>query len=575
MRGASTEPKTDRTRSSADDAALWRRFRGIPGEDVKAGALQRLKLSVNVPDGFGIHLRNLLAPDIDRGEALLRDVWRIGMERIEADPGAGPWKTVLPSKHFADRLHRFDWLIDLFAQAPAGADRARLLTDSWIEAFGKFNGFAWRIGPTANRLWNWMRCGAALFDEGEEGARQARLVSLMRQIRHIESMIDGSPDPEARWHGACLLVARSVCLNNGKGLEADLARLEAECSAQILPDGCHIARSPARLLRAFLDLHTIRDVLERAERPVPDFLTLWLPRMGAMLNFFQTPDGALNVFNDGDEARPEAVVQALDMLETPPRRFTYAPKSGFQKLEKSGLRLVLDCGQAPPRPFADYAHAGALGFELSDGPARIITSCGSSPEVNVDWQAAVRRTGAHSTLVLGGRDSALFEPNDQTRLLMPIGPEGISAKRLEENDEIWLDAQHGGYKKPYGLLHRRRLFMAGDGSRLTGEDSLVRPVSQGEADDRKFISFEIRFHLHPTVTAMVASDSIRLVCDNGAVWKFKTSHAGTRLERTIYLARGVVERPEQIVMAGMADPNSEGREPPNCIRWAFLRERSA
>ncbi|HAE94904.1 MAG TPA: heparinase, partial [Hyphomonas atlantica] len=135
--------------------------------------------------------------------------------------------------------------------------------------------------------------------------------------------------------------------------------------------------------------------------------------------------------------------------------------------------------------------------------------------------------------------------------------------------------QHGGYKAACGLLHRRRLFMSGDGKRLTGEDSLVRPVSQPPADDRKFIGFEIRFHLHPTVTAIMGKDAIRLVCDDGAVWKFKTSHEGARLERTVYLARGVVERPEQIVMAGFADPNGDGQQPPNCIRWAFLKERSA
>jgi hypothetical protein len=56
------------------------------------------------------------------------------------------------------------------------------------------------------------------------------------------------------------------------------------------------------------------------------------------------------------------------------------------------------------------------------------------------------------------------------------------------------------------------------------------------------------------------------------VWRFKTSHVGTRLEKTVYLSRGVVEQPEQIVMAGMADPTSDGSEPPNCVRWAILKE---
>jgi uncharacterized heparinase superfamily protein len=562
-------------RSGADDAALWRRFRGAPGEDAKINIVQRLKQTGPVPQSFTLHLANIIPPDTLRGEALMRGVWRIGMTRMTLEPSQSPWSVPMPSKHVADRLHRFAWLPDLFSQGEDGAARARAHVDSWIEIHGRFNGFAWRIDPTAARLWHWLRCGEDLFEEGSEPARQARLDCLLRQLHYLEDQADAAPDPKSRWLSAIVLVAGAICFNNRPALGLALERLDAECTAQIQPDGGHVSRAPSRLLFCLLQLQTLEELLRRADLDVPDYFAKWIPRMGAMLAFFQTGDGALNPFNDGDESRAEVVDAALSRLPAPPRRFTFAPKSGFQKLEKHGLRLVLDCGEAPGQPFGDQAHAGALGFELSDGSSRIVTSCGFSAEVNIDWQAAVRRTGAHSTLILAGRDSAVFTLNEETRLQSASGPDGISAKRLEEADEIWLDAQHGGYKPSHGLLHRRRLFMAGNGARLAGEDSLVRPISQAPSEDRKFINFEIRFHLHPTVTAMMGKDAIRLICENGAVWKFKTSHEGARLERTAYLARGVVERPEQIVIAGFADPNSDGTEPPNCVRWAFVKEPNA
>ncbi|OYW83115.1 MAG: hypothetical protein B7Z22_13065, partial [Hyphomonas sp. 32-62-5] len=76
------EFQADRTRTSSDDAALWRRFRGVAGEDAKVSTLQKLKLTGAAPAGFSLHLTNLLPPDDRRGEALLRDVWRIGQQRI-------------------------------------------------------------------------------------------------------------------------------------------------------------------------------------------------------------------------------------------------------------------------------------------------------------------------------------------------------------------------------------------------------------------------------------------------------------------------------------------------------------
>ena len=575
MAGGDSHSLAERTRSGSDDAALWRRFRGTGGEDVKIGVLQRLKQAAPAPQGFSHHLADLVPSDLLRGEALISGIWRIGMSRMTLAPGEDPWSLALPSKHVADRLHRFAWLPDLFAQGEDGAARARALVDSWIAGHGRFNGFSWRIEPTAVRLWNWLRCGAALFEVGDAAACGERLDCYIRQVRYLGEVVDTSPEPKARWNAAVVLVANALCFGDTLALGPALDRLDAECTAQILPDGGHVSRAPSRTLGCLLQLLALEDLLTRSGGAVPDFFGKWIPRMGAMVAFFHVPDGALDPFNDGDESRPEVVEAALSRLPAPPRRFTFAPKSGFQKLEKHRLRLVLDCGEAPGEPFGDQAHAGALGFDLSDGPARIVTSCGFSSEVNVDWQAAVRRTSAHSTLILSGRDSATFTLNEETRLQSVSGPEGISAKRLEESDEIWLDAQHGGYKAAYGLLHRRRLFMAANGERLAGEDSLVRPISQPPAEDRKFINFEIRFHLHPTVTAMMSRDAIRLICDNGAVWRFKTSHEGARLERTAYLARGVVERPEQIVIAGFADPNSDGQEPPNCVRWAFVKEVTA
>ncbi len=568
----SVEFQADRTRTSSHDAALWRRFRGAAGEDAKVSTLQKLKLTGHGPDTFSLHLQNMVPADDRRAEALMRDIWRIGQERLALQPGQSPWSLELPSRHFADRVHRFGWAPDLLAQGETGKARLIALTDDWTQKFGKFHGFAWRIEPTASRCWNWLRCGPALLEAGSHEARTARVDSLARQLRYLNETIASAHDPKSRWLGAVVLVANALCLRAGSGLGDALERLESECTAQILPDGGHVTRSPAHLLSSLIHLQTLADALERAGRPVPDWMTKWTLRMGAMLAFFQAGDGGLNTFHDGDESRAEVVNAALARLPAPPRKFMFAPKSGFQKVEKGGLRLVLDCGDAPPRPFGDHARAGALSFELSDGPARLVTSCGYSAEVNVDWQAAVRRTSAHSTLILGGRDSGVFIANDETRLRALIGPDAIAAKRLEEAAEIWLDAQHAGYKAAYGLLHRRRIFICGEGDRLTGEDSLVRPIAQAAADDKKTIPFDIRFHLHPTVTAMMGKDAIRLMSESGHIWRFRTSHEGARLEKTIYLSRGIVEQPEQIVLSGFADPNGDGSQPPNCIRWAFVRE---
>ncbi len=565
----------DRHRSGADDEALWRRFRGTAGEDARAAQIPKLKTPPNAGEAFTLYLRNLLPPDARRSAAIARGIWRIGQQRLVLAPGQPPWAETMPSRHFADRVHRFAWLPDLINHGEDAAAMARSITDDWIGRYGRFDGFSWRLEAAASRAWNWLRCGPALFETGPEELREERVACLARQLRYIADAFEAAHDPQSRWLGAVTLVAYALCLRRGAHLADALGRLEAETTAQILPDGGHVTRSPENLLMALIHLQTLEDALARSGRPVPDWMSRWIGRMGSMLAFFRMGDGGLCPFNDGSECLPQAVEAALSGLPGPPRQFMFAPKSGFQKIEKGPLCLFLDCGEAPPRPFGDFARAGALGIELSDGAARIVTSCGYSAEVNVDWQAAVRGSTAHSTLVLGGRDSGRFVINDETRLRALIGPEGIAAKRLEEADEIWLDAQHAGYKPVFGLLHRRRIFVAGAGERVTGEDALVRPVSQGPASERKFFPFEVRFHLHPTITAMSEKDGIRLTSTAGPVWLFKTTHEGARLEKSVYLGRGIAEPTEQIVLAGFADPSGDGSEPPNCVRWAFVRQSGA
>lgn len=564
-----------------EDAILWRRFAGIAGDPIRGKAAKAGAGKARPTAGNGQTLRFIpfLHPVVphnaERAEVLMTGGWRIGHERLQVDIKTPPWAIPSPSRHYSDRLHRFEWLSALFGHGPEAADLARFLVDDWIERYGGFHSFFWRLSPLVVRVWEWMLAGPGLFETGTADQCQLRLMTLARQIDSIDECLETCTDPATRWRASCVLVASALCLKDGRGVEGALAQLETECIAQILPDGGHVSRSPEMLMGALADLITLRDAIARADRPVPDFMTKWIPRMGAMLNFFRLGDGGLCPFNAGSETRPEAVSAILDALDDTPRKFSFAMKSGFQKLSKKQLCLVLDAGAAPPSLFAGQAHSGALGFELSDGPARIVTSCGFSPEVNLDWQAAVRRTGAHSTLSLAGRDASKFSTFEPTRLLTPEGPDGISAKRLEEADEIWLDAQHAGWKDRYGLIHRRRLFMSGSGEQLTGEDSIVRPISQAPDDEGKFVSFDIRFHLHPGIRATTKSDAIELVCETGEVWRFRTTHPGTRLELSRYLGRGLVEPTVQIVMSGRADPNGDGALPPNCIRWGFRKHKGA
>ncbi len=566
--------KAEPEQNASKDAARWKRFSGTLGQPAKPLSTEESARAEADVKPFAAYLKALIPPDPLRSDAIIEDRWRIGHERLQLSNGAPPWSVPPPSHHFADRVHRFDWLKDMIAHSDAGLNRACAIVDDWTEHFGQFHAFFWRLDPLTSRVWNWLLAGRHLFQTGTDAARQSRLDALHQQILYMQKTLHICTDPEVLWRAGCINLAYALVQEDQPSLKSALKAFEALTDDQLLADGGHISRSPQTLLLCLADMLVLQDLLKQVNIECPEFMQKWIMRMAAMVNFFKLHDGALAVFNNGSETRMEGVDAVLKASGQTPRNFMFTIKSGFHKLRKEKLTLMLDCGTAPPAPYATKAHAGPLGFEFTDGTARIVTSSGFSPEANLEWQAASRRTIAHSTLSLSGRDAVTFKTCETSQLLYPAGPVDLVAKRMEEESKVWLEAQHSGFKEKYGLIHKRRLSVSASGTCLNGEDSLVRPVASELDEDGKFIGFTLRFHLHPTVSAIKDNDKIYLRCENNAIWRFTSSHDGLQLENAYYLGRGVPEKSKQILITGRADPNSDGTDPSNQIQWTFERNGS-
>ena len=120
-------------------------------------------------------------------------------------------------------------------------------------------------------------------------------------------------------------------------------------------------------------------------------------RMAPMIRFFRHGDGALALFNGGQECDARMIAGLLARDEVRGQPFGHAPHSGYQRIAAAKTLVLLDCGVAPPDPFSQAAHAGCLAFELSTGGQRLIVNCGAAGTHRERWETALRATAAHST----------------------------------------------------------------------------------------------------------------------------------------------------------------------------------
>jgi uncharacterized heparinase superfamily protein len=491
-----------------------------------------------------------LPPDPQQGDAVRgREIAARGIA-FDAPPGPGD-----PGPH------AFAWLRDLRSARTAEAQEAsRRLVADWIDRYEKSRDRPWWPVIAAERLVNWIYCNRLLTAGADAAFMKVYDQSVARHVKRLRKLLKQLPRGAERFAILKALVYAGVSLpSHEKGLAKAMVALQSEIESQILADGGHHQRNPSIHAAVLSELVQLAAALELHHDQTPVWLQSAIDRMAPVLRFFQHNDGGLALFNGSAEEDPVTVERLLAACMAGDKIPTGLPETGYQRLERGTVTVLVDTGAPPPRNLDIGAHAGMLSFEMSVGAQRLIVNCGSYHGDDKDWSRAMRSTAAHSTLVVANTNSAeVFD-------LGGIGrrPEHVTAERDDLARGLRLEASHDGYVPRYGMVHRRRMELSADGRTLRGEDRLEQKVGNYE--------FAIRFHIHPDVTAAVEPESsldnpaVTLHLPDGQVWRFRANSGAVALDESAYLGwPGSARRTQQIVVTGAC-----GNVAPVAISWSL------
>jgi uncharacterized heparinase superfamily protein len=504
-----------------------------------------------VPDAPAQPVRDPWPGDPLRGNAILRGELELG--GIRGPLRVGSFGESWASPMLRALAHGFTWLRDLRALGTDAARlRARALVADWIAA-PALDPIADRADVTGSRIAAWLGhydFFAASADDSFRARLMARLVADARGLAAAmpPEEIDGRAFTALKG-----LIAAAVALpEHGTFLTRALRVLPQEIGRQILPDGGHCERSPAQMLAVLQDLTDIRALIQAAQATPPASLTPAIERLGPALRTLRHPDGGLSLFNGSKEEATTLIELALTQAGRTTRGPSAMTDSGFHRLQAGKSVLIMDCGAPPPARLDRFAHAGTLSFELSIGKDRMIVNCGAVPAAAGEWHDASRTTAAHSTLVIADTNSSELRPGGLGRR-----PERVEAQRQEANGAHWLDVSHDGYMRPFGAVHRRRLYMSESGEDIRGEDAIEAATPQ---------PFTVRFHLHPAVHASIQGDgeTALLRLPSGQGWRLRAEGARMTLEESIYLGGNEPRRTDQIVLTGYQDGAQQ-------VKWAITK----
>jgi len=492
--------------------------------------------------------------DAAEANAVFQGRWHFAGDEVRA-PGQAPWTPSGVGRAFLAELHGFAWLRHFAAEGGDAARRhARGLVASWLAEQSHWTGVAAEPAVAARRLAAFIGHVEFLTDEADAAFTAGLLASIGAHARHLRWSADLAPAGEARITVATGLILAGVALPDGTAAaRAGERMLAREIAAQILPDGSHISRQPARHLAVLRDLVVAREALQAAAREVPEVLRNAIDRLAPAVRFFRHGDGGLALFQGGREESAFAVAFVLDKAEAGGKPPASLPHGGFERLAAKRAVMLVDCGVAGP---GVLSHAAPLSFELSIGRQRVFVNCGGS-EKEGELSRLLRGGAAHNVLNVAEASALPLDADGRVGQSAPV----VTAIRSEATGSVWLEASQDGYRAPYGLMHHRRLYLDASGDDIRGEDRLV---GHGEAR-----AFSIRFHLHPGVHASLTGDgrAVLLRLDGGAGYRFRVAGAALALEESLYLGQGPVpRRTEQIVLSGTTEPEQ------TIVKWALRKE---
>ncbi len=522
-------------------------FRGVR---MRMAKLPSLRMS-RVPDAPALPVRDPWPGDPGRGAELLKGALSLGGRVVTVRTGGFDDPDSAPGLRAT--AHGFTWLRDLRALGTDAARmRARALVADWITV-SHLDSIADRPDVAGARIAAWLGHYDFFAASADDAFRQKLMARLVSDARSLAAALPTEEEDGRALTAVKGLIAAAVALPDRAGfLNRALRVLPQELARQVLPDGCHAERSPAQLMVALQDLTEIRALLQAAQTQPPQALGSALERMGPALRSLRHGDGGLALFNGSKEENPALVELVLAQAGRSGRAPSSLTEGGFQRLQAGRSVLIVDCGAPAPPKLDRFAHAGTLSFELSVGRDRMIVNCGAAPAASGEWHDAARSTAAHSTLIIGDTNSSELRPEGLGRR-----PEHVEAQRQEAAGAHWLEASHDGYARPFGAIHRRRLYVAESGEDIRGEDAVEAATPQ---------PYVVRFHLHPTVDATVQQDgdAVLLRLPAGSSWRLRADGAHLALEESIYLGGTEPQRSEQVVLTGFQDG-------PQTVKWAITK----
>ncbi|EIC23468.1 heparinase II/III family protein [Thiorhodovibrio frisius] len=441
------------------------------------------------------------------------ELWRLDPVTGASWPGADAYCFDIPYRHerrlgdikYVWEINRLQFLQTLAAQVARTGDPQALAAieqaiASWYEANPPFRGLGWNSGIELALRAITLLITASLCGSHLSEPTVARLRALLRAHalwlgRYPSRFSSANNHRIAEAAGEFLIALALPEWPQAATLEARHRRVLArEAERQFHADGVPAEQSPTYGAFSAELLWCAQASASAAGRPLPAVVDARLAAFAEFIAWLQDAEGQVPAIGDDDEGRvlwldaaepsyPVSVCRrfALPAATSPTGLHTFT-EGGYTVVreQRAGHRLALlfDHGPLGYLTIAAHGHADALAILVTlDGKPLFVDPGTYLYHSGGAWRDWFRGTRAHNTVNVDGVD--------QSRISGPFNWSHKARARLESarDGADWsITAAHDGYRKPFGVLHRRTLSATDQGFAIHDrlEGGLIAPARRAE-----------------------------------------------------------------------------------------------
>lgn len=413
------------------------------------------------------------------------------------------WNNESHSKLWVYNLHYFE---DLLSDNAENTRAFHLqLLNNWVDENPVGYGNGWEPYPTSLRIVNILKAwlGGLELD-------QKLLSSVFEQSSFLSQDLERHLLGNHYFVNLKALLFAGVIFENIRWLNIAERELLSQIPEQILADGANFELSPmyhCLILLDMLDMFNLSKAYPtRVSCELVSQLEHYIPEMLTFMEVMAHPDGGVSFFNDSVDgiAPPKAKIEmyaeqlgfSISPLDLGKSQIFDNVNSGYICATAAGSKLIFDASPVGPDYIPGHAHADTLSFELSIGAQRVFVNSGISEYGLNPKRLNQRKTAAHNTVEVNGKDSSQVWSGFRVANRAEI----IARHSKQKNHRsIELFASHNGYNSLFArCIHSRTLTFS--------ENSLiVSDILQG-----KFKYAKSRFYFHPDLVIILEDNLLKI-----------------------------------------------------------------